>query len=89
MGQFGIGFNVVYYIIDVLLFLIKGIKILNDGFFIMFDLYCKYVLNVILEDFGLRVDDFKLIEENYFGVYNIYLQKEFLVNLGIWFWFFL
>lgn len=85
MGQFGIGFNVVYYIIDVLLFLIKGIKILNGGFFIMFDLYCKYVLNVILEDFGLRVDDFKLIKEKYFGVYNIYLQKEFLVVLGIWF----
>lgn len=84
-GQFGIGFNAVYHITDVPSFLTKGTKTPNDGSFIMFDPHCKYVPNATSEDPGLRVDDLKLIKENYSGVYNTYLQKELPANSGTWF----
>lgn len=84
-GQFGIGFNAVYHITDVPSFLTKGTKTPNGGSFIMFDPHCKYVPNATSEDPGLRVDDLKLIEENYSGVYNTYLQKELPADSGTWF----
>lgn len=52
IGKYGIGFNVVYYVIDCLSFIING------EFFCVFDLYVCYVLNVILEFLGCRFDFF-------------------------------
>ncbi|XP_052686906.1 sacsin-like [Crassostrea angulata] len=84
-GQFGIGFNAVYHITDVPSFLTKGTKTPNGGSLIMFDPHCKYVPDATPEDPGLRVDDLKLIEEKYSGVYNTYLQKELPADSGTWF----
>lgn len=46
IGQYGIGFNVVYYFMDCLSFICNGDMIC------IFDFYCCYVFGVIKEIFG-------------------------------------
>lgn len=51
IGQFGVGFNVVYYLIDVFLFVFSGEEI--GDILCVLDLYYKYVFGVIVVEFGM------------------------------------